>query len=353
MVNTGSPPKPLLGLSQKWLFCELPHASRVGTMSRISSLDSILFPVQQHAVYVSLPNPTGELRLTVPDKKAIVNARNNRVLGIVGNAYRLVTNSQALEWANQCCRTVFPEAAPDEWKVSAVDAPATGGHCFFDLVHNSAALNFDFVSPGARPEIYGPFIRVANSYNGLRALKFDIGFYRKVCSNGLIAPRSIIQFKFSHVRRDIRDTIQFAISHAELTTLKASFNESLAALRGCKLSRSDFEPLIRKVLLLRESAHPRNEKSQEAWATLNTYITELSSRYVGLLGENAYALLNAITDFASHPPANQHVHRERHSLQRLAGSWLSEFSQLCRRPDFSADKFLAEPAKLQSQSRAA
>jgi len=40
------------------------------------------------------------------------------------------------------------------------------------------------------------------------------------------------------------------------------------------------------------------------------------------LGENAYAVLNVITEFASHPPANRHVHRERNSLQQLAGTWL-------------------------------
>lgn len=56
----------------------------------------------------------------------------------------------------------------------------------------------------------------------------------------------------------------------------------------------------------------------------------LSDRYIAEFGENAYAVFNAATDFASHPPANRFVCRERHSLQRLAGRWLSEFSEECQ-----------------------
>jgi hypothetical protein len=53
----------------------------------------------------------------------------------------------------------------------------TAGHCFIDLVHNSAALDFTGVPVQGRPEAFGPFIRVTNSYNGLRALAFNIGFF--------------------------------------------------------------------------------------------------------------------------------------------------------------------------------
>jgi hypothetical protein len=95
-----------------------------------------------------------------------------------------------------------------------------------DLVHNSPALDFDFVPAAERPEAFGPFIRVTNSYNGLRALAFDIGFYRKVCKNGLILPDSIIHFEFNHMWRDIGDRIQFVVSHERLAKLKTSFGKS-------------------------------------------------------------------------------------------------------------------------------
>jgi len=52
------------------------------------------------------------------------------------------------------------------------------------------------------------------------------------------------------------------------------------------------------------------------------------------LGDNAYAAFNALTDFASHPPENRCLHRDRHSMQRLAGEWLAKFSQECRQSSF-------------------
>ena len=79
-----------------------------------------------------------------------------------------------------------------------------GWRLLLDLVHNSTALDFTFVAAHQRSELFDPFIRVTNSYNGLRALGFDIGFYRKICKNGMIVPDTVIRFKFTHLRRDNR-----------------------------------------------------------------------------------------------------------------------------------------------------
>ena len=55
------------------------------------------------------------------------------------------------------------------------------------------------------------------------------------------------------------------------------------------------------------------------------------TRHATDLGENAYAAFKAVTEFASHPPENRCVHRDRHSLQCLAGSWLTSFTtEICK-----------------------
>ena len=99
----------------------------------------------------------------VPEKKAIVNGRSHRVLGVVGRDYRLVSNREALDMAYQCCHTVFPETIQDEWEPKAVDAPSTAGYCRIDLVHNTTVLDFSFVSPSKRADVFGTFIRVTNT----------------------------------------------------------------------------------------------------------------------------------------------------------------------------------------------
>lgn len=315
-------------------------------MPRLTQLDDVLFPAAEHQISVDVLTKSGVRRLPVPNKKAIVNVKTDRVLGVVGRSYRLVTNHEALGWAYQCCHTVFPETKPGEWGVSASDSPATGGHCFIDLVHNSTALDFTFVPAEDRPDVFGPFIRVTNSYNGLRALAFDIGFFRKVCKNGMILPESIIRFKFTHLQRDIGETISFEIAHERLATFKASFSKYLGALRDFVVPRSEFEPLFCGVLLIRKpkDVNPKSPIAED-WGTLSKHIGTLCGRYRDELGENAYAVFNAITEFASHPPENLCVHRVCHSFQRLAGDWLSKFSQECLQPGFSLSKYLEKLAK--------
>jgi len=323
-------------------------------MPRLTQLDDVLFPVQEHPVFASVQTESGEQRLPIPDKKAIVNCDSGRVLGVVSRGYRLVSNREALDMACECCRTVFPETTPGEWEVRATDAPATGGHCFIDRTHNSTKLDFAFVPAKGRPDVFGPFIRVTNSYNGLRALAFDIGFFRKVCKNGLILPESVIRFKFTHLRSEIGETIQFEIAHDKLAKFKASFREYLGALRDCPVSRAQFEALVFAVLLLRKPKHAKpGSQEAEDWDSLVRHVAGMCDRYMGELGENAYAAFNAITEFASHPPDNRCVYRERHSFERRAGAWVNEFGRVCREPSFEFDKYIEEMNKNNGNGTAA
>jgi hypothetical protein len=310
-------------------------------MPRLNQLKDILFPVEEHPVFVSMKTASGEQRLPVPGKKAIVNRDSGRVVGVVSRGYRLVSNREALDMACECCRAVFPETKPGEWEVRATDAPATGGHCFIDLAHNTTTLDFTFVPAKDRPDVFGPFIRVTNSYNGLRALAFDIGFYRKVCKNGLILPGSVIQFKFTHLQREFGRTIRFEIAQERLAKLKASFAEYLNVLKECAVSREQFERLMFAVLLLHKpkSAQDGNRESED-WEALEKHVKAMCDRYARELGETAYAVFNAITEFASQPPENRCIYRERHSLQRRAGVWLNEFSRVCHEPGFDLEKHI-------------
>jgi uncharacterized protein DUF932 len=146
-------------------------------------------------------------------------------------------------------------------KFRPTDAPSTAGYCHFDLTHNSTALDFSFLPAAQRPEAFGPFIRVTNSYNGLRALAFDIGFFRKVCRNGLIVPDTIIRFKFVHLRRDIGQSISFNVARDRLAGLKASFGNLLGSLRDCAVPKADFPSLVRGALSLRPPELPNADAS--------------------------------------------------------------------------------------------
>ena len=141
--------------------------------------------------------------------------------------------------------------------MSATDGPSTAGHCRIDLVHRTAALDFSDVRPGKRPEAFGPFIRVTNSYNRSRALAFDIGFHRKVCRNGLIAPETMVQFKYAHERNQVMG-IRFEVARDRLAKLQTKMSAQFATLKECRVPRTAFEPMVRAALMIRplESTRP-------------------------------------------------------------------------------------------------
>jgi hypothetical protein len=52
-------------------------------MPRLTQVEDILFPIEEHPFFVKVNTKPRERVLPVPDKKAIVNALNDRVLGVV------------------------------------------------------------------------------------------------------------------------------------------------------------------------------------------------------------------------------------------------------------------------------
>lgn len=314
-------------------------------MARLNSLSDILFPVKEQPVFVCIKTGVGEQWASITDKKAIVNQNTGRVLGVVGRGYRLISNSEALELGYACCQAVFPETKKAEWGVATIDAPRSAGHCHIDLQHNTAALDFSLLAPRDRPEAFGPYIRVTNSYNTRRALAFNIGFQRKVCSNGLILPESIIRFSFPHSGKNIENAVQFAIARARLNQMKLSIESYMDALKQADLSGDLFASLLYAVLAIPRATPKKSEQPTEESLDLEAHIADLCTRYAGELGENAYAAFNAITDFASHPPQSRLVRRDRHSYQRRAGKWLADFAASAPAKPFDWEKYIDSLSK--------
>lgn len=308
-------------------------------MERLTSLDRVLFPIVERPVLVDVGGGPVE---QVASKRAIVNADTRKILGVVGRGYRVVTNAQALQWAVDCCRTIFPETHDFEWEPRTVDAPVSGKHCAIDLVHRTGALDFACVPGADRPEAYGPFVRLTNSYNGLRALSFEIGFMRKVCSNGMISPDAVVRFSFNHSRSAIGSAPRFDVPSDRLQSARASFTERVNELMGIPVPASFAVDIVLRALEVREPVDEDGElRPDSAWIQLERHIAGVAERYFRELGPNAYALCNVITDLATRPLSNAHLRRERGSLQRLAGIWFAEIGRRCREPAFDWGDYLS------------
>ena len=136
-----------------------------------------------------------------------------------------------------------------------------------------------------------------------------------------------------------------------LAKLQTRMSEQFATLKKCMVPRTAFEPMVRSALMIRPAGSTRpGTREAEDWATLEADLRDVCNRYAGELGHTAYAVLNAITDLASHPPENRHLRRDRHGLQRLAGSWLTTFTHASQQPGFAIDTYVAQ---LEASSKAA
>jgi hypothetical protein len=67
---------------------------------------------------------------------------------------------------------------------------------------------------------------------------------------------------------------------------------------------------------------------EQRWASQCMFIFRIKERKYENMGQ-APIMPNAVTEFASHPPENRCVFRNRNSFQHRAGSWLAIFSREC------------------------
>ena len=301
---------------------------------KVDQLEDLLFPVRRVPIYADLRGGANDGLQRIPGKRAIVNCATDQAISIVSESYQVVTNREALHYAQLCCQAAFPESGTKEWRILQAHAPTTRGSCRIDLVHPASALDFEGIGANEQPDSYGPFIRVTNSYNRSRALGFEIGFIRWVCENGMIIPDSRIGFAFNHSTRKIPERVKFEVKKDRFKRLKQRFQDFLAPLRECSVPLHLFVPTTRAVLRI-DKPEPLTRYQQEPWEQLSADLQSISDDYANRLGQNGYALLNVITDVASRPPGSQFVRREQHNLQKSAGNWLKDFSAECRKTNFS------------------
>lgn len=313
---------------------------------RQTDVESIMFPVAIRPVQYIGSDGTPR---TIDTHRAVVNARDGQTLGVVGNGYRLVTNGEALDYAKACAGLLFKKAKPTDFEVFNVHAPRRPCFCQIDLLHKGYEVNI------YRSEVYLPLIRVTNSYNGSRALRFDVGYCRKLCLNGVIFEKETIQFRYSHSQSSIHPVLDFKIRRGQMETLRKRFETNVSRLAGYPIPHGTATALFFKALEL--PTPPKNGKVSRTRVScfmgLQAKAHELVGGYFRELGSNAYALFNAMTDFASNPPEILGFSRTPHSMQRTAGSWTETFaSKIRKNGGLDLQEYLGEYAEVDTWSPA-
>ena len=293
-------------------------------MKRQTTVQELLFGVDQVPVEAVVETNGHTRRISIPGKKALVNKRTGIVLGVVSRDYRVVTNQEAVNLAREACGIAFPGISPLEWEAKRAAAPRTLSYAHIDLLHRTHVLNY-WDSEIKRNDPFTPFLRVTNSFNGARALRFDIGFMRKHCSNGVIFEEEVATIKASHSKEALAQ-LRIEITSRSLPQMWNEFSKFLTSVRSISMT-TDQSTLALDTVLRLPAAKPEDKKARVEG--LQTLSLDLSARLTGYqkeLGSNAYAVFNTLTDIAARPPESPYFQKDRDTLEKRSGRWLKELA---------------------------
>jgi hypothetical protein len=182
------------------------------------------FPVEMRPLYMPA---TGCIdRYNKLDRHfAVVDVERENTFAVVTDDYELVTNQQAYNMADEVMRKVFHTTKADDMQCLNVTMPKTRSFCHIDLIHKST----DF-SPWENDK-WTAFLRISNSYNRTRLLRFELGFCRWICLNGMIFGSKSIEFSYAHTRRGMNRVARFEDNIGDIRTIDREPSSTQALLR--------------------------------------------------------------------------------------------------------------------------
>lgn len=308
-------------------------------MKNQPSVQDLLFDVGQAPVEAVIGSNGNSRRVNIPGKKALINQRTDLVLGVVSRDYRVVTNQEAVDLARDVCQRAFPGLSPVEWEAKRAAAPRTLSYAFIDLMHRTHVLNYLGTEIGDN-DPYTPFLRVTNSFNGARALRFDIGFMRKHCSNGVIFEEEVATIKASHSREALAQ-LKIEITSRSLPQMWDDFSKFLTSVRSIGMTLDQSTLALNTVLRLSPAKPDDAPARKEGLQVLTDDFSFRLDAYRKELGANAYAVFNTLTDIAARPPDNSYFQKDRDTIEKRSGRWLKGLARENEAEGFDLNRWIS------------
>lgn len=318
--------------------------------ARKTDLSTVLFPVEKRPIFFR-DQPSArpsESRGTeraphfheVPRFEAVVDVERNHTFAIVSERYRLVANREAVDLGEKCFSQVFSQATTEAMEVFNIIMPATRSFCHVDFVHK------DHVVQPWGGDKWWPYLRVTNSYNRTKPLRFDLGFCRAICTNGMIFGREHIVFRYYHTHDQISVEGRFQVDAGRLKELEVQFIEQMHNLKRYYVPPNRMLAILCKALGIQgEPGDLGDPRRRERLIEFRDGVRRLTDRYFAEVGPNGYAALNVITDFASRPTLYISQEAMIDPLQKRSGDWVSSFLGAIQDPKFDFDNYLGDFAR--------
>jgi len=273
-------------------------------------LDEAFFPVRRVKIQRE------DNKQSIKRHLAVVDDGGN-VFSVVTDKYRLATNQKACELGREAFPHIFgAEARAGLWPFKVL-MPRTRSWAQIDFTAECLAFE------SCRGDRWFPFLRVVNSYNRTRSLQFTVGVCRGVCANGMIFDEQSLKFQTTHNEAvDLDRMVGQALSSGQVRFNFAMIQSQLAQLADLHVPAEHFVAGSLEILDLKVPENlPETPLQAGGWCQLGPHLQELGKRYSVELGDNAYALLNATSDYAGHARAPRMSPALVNSFQSRCGRW--------------------------------
>ena len=217
--------------------------------------------------------------------KANVRDTDRQVLGVVTDRYKIVQNQEAFAFTDE----LLGEGVRYETAGSL-----QGGRKVWLLAH----LPHEYIISGER---ISPYLVFFNSHDGSGAIKAAITPIRVVCQNTLNLALSTAKRSWSMIHtgdikgkmQEAKDTLFMAEKYMD------NLGKEFETLRKKKLTDQQVLDYIEILLPLEEDSTPQQIKNMKRLRE------DMKMRYFDApdlkdVGKNAYAFVNAVSDFAPH-----------------------------------------------------
>ena len=305
--------------------------------SPTQKLKEVLFKVELQNVYSNFRFPATlfDLPVSAHNHKAVVNQETGEILSIVSNNYNLITNEKAIEMGKQIFTQLYPHVNTTDLIPYKIVAPQSKASAHIDLI----SKNVDFSV--WEQESWLPYLRCTNSYNRTYALSFEIGFVRKLCSNGVLFNKKTMKLKYLHSKDN---KIEVQSDSKQIKNISDNFIDQCISLRNYQLPKQLIIPLVFQILNINLDMPDARQltKKMNYLQNLIGDIKPLTDLYSNELGCNAYTVFNVATDLVSHQDQYKNLtgyYFNVRSYYSKPTDWMEDFSLELRNPKFDINSY--------------
>ena len=274
----------------------------------------------------------------ITSHKGIVDVDRDNLMSVVYKDYQIVTNQQAYSIASGIVDYLFKGTKLTDFECFNVVMPKTRSFCRIDLI-----LPERYYRPFGDnlEDIWKPFLRISNSYNKTSILKYEIGFCRWICLNGMIGSQRGITISVDHSDRyyltKIMNQVRKQANEVEdVNALWKKLSAKLANLRKLEVSPDMVYPMFCKAFGIILNEAEMTDKIKNNWKKRRDTIDGLKKEYFKEMGNNAYAMMNILTDFAS----DKVLDIWKDGYQKKVGLWIDDLQEKSKYSTFSMDKYI-------------